>query len=140
MLIATLLLITQIIYFEQAPLAQHSKARAWLQTTCQILSCQLPLYRNLAEIKIPHSDFQRQTDQHYHLQFTLINEGHYPQNYPQLKLTLQNINNKNFATRIFPAKTYLNDSSLLKPNDLMALSLKIAQPTQTIGGYRLELL
>ena len=137
---AILILMAQISYFELSRFVQNPKTRAILQSTCQIFNCQLPIYRHLAEIKIAHSHFQAQANQHYHLQFTLMNESAYPQDFPQIKLTLQNFKGKSFASRVFPVNSYLTVQQLLKPDDLIAASLTIAQPNQAIGGYRLELL
>jgi hypothetical protein len=136
-----LLFLVQVYWIERDKLSQNPEQRVWLEKICRSLPCHLPAYKNLDEFEVLHSNFQLQ-DNHYLFQIILSNQADFKQPYPHLKLSLLDFNNHAFAERVFYPSEYLSTPSteLMAVSDVIEVNLKLALPTQTVGGYTFELI
>jgi predicted Zn finger-like uncharacterized protein len=137
-----LLLTGQIVYFEGYAFSQNPSIRPGLAKLCQLINCHIPDYKNLDEFTLLHSSFTPLPDQNYAFKIVMSNQAAFAQNYPNIKLTLLDYNEKAFAHRVFQPRDYLPEDSvatLMATDATTEISLKIAAPKTKVGGSTYEL-
>lgn len=139
-LVMLLVLAGQIIYFEGYRLSMFPKLRAGLETTCAIIGCRLPSYRNLDELTVSHSELLNRADRSYLFSAALSNQGLFPQVVPDLKLTLLGFNGQALAERVFVAGEYLDGPIVLAAEQTTEIRISIAAPLAKVGGYTFTLI
>jgi predicted Zn finger-like uncharacterized protein len=142
LLIGLLILIGQIIYFEGYALTQNPAGRPGLAKLCQLIKCQLPVYKNLDEFSILHGSFTPLPDQNYAFRLVMSNQSAFAHPYPNIKLTLFDYSGNAFAHRIFQPRDYLPEVAVaqsIAADAITEISLKIAAPETKIGGSTYEL-
>ena len=135
------LFLAQLYALKGDKLGQNPEQRIWLEKICQALSCHLPVYKNLDEFEILQGDFQLKKN-HYEFQTVLSNQAQFKQYYPRIKLVLLDFSGQIFAQRIFYPREYLGfePTQLMPAFETIEVNLKIALPTQKVGGYTFELI
>ncbi|MCK5926461.1 MAG: DUF3426 domain-containing protein, partial [Methylococcales bacterium] len=128
--------------FEKDTIIQNSQVRIWLEKICGSLKCELPTYKNNNDFEVMFGNFQQTKHQYYVFQAVVSNQGLFEQHYPHIKLNLLTISGKNFAQRVFTPKEYMGAgyNKLIAPSKTIEVSMKIAKPEQTVGGYSFELI
>lgn len=142
LVIGLLLLIGQIIYFEGYAFSQNSTARPALAKLCQLINCQLPVYKNPDEFTLLHSSFTPLPDQNYAFRVVMSNQAAFAQTYPNLKLSLLDYSGNAFAHRIFRPRDYLPEdavATLMAADAVTEINLKIAAPKAKVGGSTFDL-
>jgi predicted Zn finger-like uncharacterized protein len=141
-IIGTVLLMGQFLYFEGPALSQKPYFRLRAEKLCDRLNCRLPVYRNLDEFEILHRSFAALPDGDYIFKIVFSNQAAFQQSYPNIKLTLRNFAGQAFARRVLVPGDYLADPShkkTMEANATEEISLKIAAPQTKVGGYDFEL-
>ncbi|WKJ89335.1 zinc-ribbon and DUF3426 domain-containing protein [Methylomonas montana] len=136
----SLLLVAQIIYFEGLRLIMQPQLKAGLDAVCAAIPCRLPIYRNLDELAVFHSDLQIQADHSYLFTAAISNQALFTQAAPDLKLTLLSFNGQPLAERVFSAQQYLVGPSKLAADQIAEIRLAIVAPATIVGGYTFTLL
>lgn len=137
----TLLLISQFIYFEAYNLTQHPTTRPWLVKTCQLIGCQLPIYNNLNDFSVIQGSLNKADNNSYSFHAVISNQSRFSQELPKIKLKLSTLTGKIFAQRSFSAQEYKRTGNkFIAGNETIEVSLTIAAPDITIGGYSFELI
>lgn len=133
--------IAQIIYFEGNALNRQPQLRVGLQAICDRLNCRLPVYKNIDEWSVSHSDFRKLSDKNYILSAAITNQAAFPQAYPGLKLVLLNFSGQAIAERVFSGHHYAS-AAVLPANETAEINLSVVAPPglAQIGGYTLSLL
>ena len=136
------LLSFQIVYFEGQRISQKPDTRMQLEKVCRLLHCKLPVYRNLDEITVLQSSFERQSDKNYLFRVVIHNQAAFAQDYPDLQLSLLNGAGNIISQRIFYADDYvpIRKTPLLLANATLEIRLKIANLTSNVSGYRFDLM
>lgn len=134
------LLIGQFIYFERYRLSQNPALRPWLTQICRNLGCQLPDYKNVQEISILGGSLEARDSHSFRFKAVIVNQAHFSQPYPDVRLTLVNFTGEPFAERIFSAADYLPSTDQLPADESAEIILDIAAPHRKIGGYNFKLL
>lgn len=141
--IGSLILLGQIIYFESARAGQNAAYRPQLEKLCNWLGCQLADYENLAELTVLQGSFTPNADNTISFKAVINNQAAFKQHLPNIKLTLLDYNEQLFAQRIFAPKEYLpataSTSFSIAPDETVTASLTIAAPKTSIGGYNFDL-
>jgi len=143
LVIGLLLLIGQIVYFEGYAFTQNPAARPALAKLCQLINCQLPVYKNLDEFTLLHSSFTPMPDQNYAFRVVISNQANFSQTYPNIKLTLLDYSGNAFAHRVFQPRDYLPEDSVatvMAADAITEISLKIAAPKTKVGGSIFDLI
>ncbi|HEY5140996.1 MAG TPA: zinc-ribbon and DUF3426 domain-containing protein [Methylococcales bacterium] len=143
LVIGSLVLIGQIIYFEGYALSQNPAVRPGLVKLCRMINCQLPVYRNLDELSILHGSFTPLPDQNYAFRMVMSNQAAFAQTYPNIKLTLLDYSGNTFAHRFFKPRDYLPVdavASLMTADETIEISLKIAAPETKVSGSTFDLI
>jgi len=141
-----LVLLAQAAYFFRVGLAARLPGlKPSLISYCQILECSVPLPQETELIGIESSDLE--ADPVHENQITLSallrNRAPYAQAFPDLELTLNDIQDKPLARRIFRPTDYLtaaeNEKTGLQPHHEFGIKLHLNTTDLKPTGYRLAL-
>ena len=145
-LILALLFIAQTAYFFRVELAARFPAfKPALINYCGILKCIVPLPQRSDLIAIESSDIEADPSHEYQINLNALLRNHAPfaQAFPNLELTLNDVQDKPLARRIFRPKDYLPPSESqvagLQPDHELAIKLHLETQDLKPIGYRLVL-
>ena len=145
-LLLLLVLFAQAAYFFRVDLAARLPGlKPSLISYCQILECSVPLPQETELIGIESSDLEADPvhENQITLNALLRNRASYTQAFPDLELTLNDIQDKPLARRIFRPADYLpsaeNEKTGLQPNHEFSIKLHLNTTDLKPTGYRLAL-
>jgi predicted Zn finger-like uncharacterized protein len=142
-LVLLLTALAQSTYFLRTEIVTlYPKTKIHLVAACEKIGCSIDLPKHIDLIVIDDSDMQE--DAIYagliHLSSTLINQANFSQAYPNIELTLTNIDNIPKLRRIFKPNEYLpNHADILKglgAGEEVKVKLAITAQNEAIAGYR----
>lgn len=141
--ILLLLAVAQSIYFMRTEIAVYYPAlKPYLVQICVPLKCTVELPKKIEFIVIDDSDIQEDAEYKglMRLSSTLINQASFAQAYPNLELTLTDVEDKPKLRRKFTPKEYLpehtNISKGLAPNEEIKVRLAMTTAGEAVAGYR----
>lgn len=147
-LIAILLLIiavVQSVYFWRGDIAiYYPKLKPLLVQACEKLSCSIQLPKKIEFIIIDDSDMQEDANHAglIHFSSTLINQAGFIQTYPNIELTLTDIEDKPKLRRIFTPAEYLpkhtDVASGLPAGAEIKVNLALIVQDEPVAGYRIS--
>ena len=142
-----LVLLAQAAYFFRVDLAaQFPPLKPALVGYCRLLKCSVPLPRHASLMNIESSAIEADpTNQNQiTLNALLRNHASYAQAFPDLELTLNNVQDQALARRTFHPADYLPESeseaSGMLPNHELSIKLHLNTADIKPSGYRLVLL
>lgn len=142
----TFVLVLQAAYFFRVELAARMpNLKSALVALCQPLKCEVPLPRNTELMGIESSDLEADPahDNLITLHALLRNRAPYAQAFPSLELTLNDIDDKALARRVFRPADYLppveKEQNGLLPNHELVVKLHLDVTDLKPTGYRLVL-
>ena len=142
-LILVLIASIQTIYFLRDEIAiYYPNAKPFLVQACQKLSCSINLPRKIEFIVIDDSDMQEDAEYRGLVRFasTLINSGNHVVAYPNLELTLTDVEDKPVLRRIFKPNEYLpagtNIADGIQSSAETKIRLAVTTSDITVTGYR----
>lgn len=135
-----LILLFQIVFFEGDHLSRSPQLRRGLEALCALVSCQLPVYRNLDELAVSNASLQPRDNRSYQFVAALSNQGPFPQRAPKLKITLLGFNGQALAERVFAVDDYLVGPELPVAEQTAQIRLQLAAPLASVGGYTFTLI
>ncbi len=142
-LLLILIAVTQSIYFLREEIAiYYPNAKPYLLQACQQLSCNINLPKKIEFIVIDDSDMQEDAEHPGLVRFasTLINTGNHVIAYPNLELTLTDVEDKPVLRRIFkpdeylPAETNITDG--IQTGAETRIKLAVTTSDIAVAGYR----
>jgi len=143
LLLMVLLAVMQSVYFLRDEIAiYYPKAKPYLVQACQKLSCSINLPEKIESITIDDSDMQEDPDHPglVHFASTLINGGSHVLAYPNLELTLTDVEDKPVLRRIFKPNEYLpagtNIADGIQAGEESRIKLAITTSDIAVAGYR----
>jgi len=143
LLLMVLLAVMQSVYFLRDEIAiYYPKAKPYLVQACQKLSCSINLPEKIESITIDDSDMQEDPDHPglVHFASTLINGGSHVLAYPNLELTLTDVEDKPVLRRIFKPNEYLpagtNIADGIQAGEETRIKLAITTSDIAVAGYR----
>ena len=146
-LLMLLTLLAQTGYFFRVDLAAQLPAlKPALIDYCKMLKCSIPLPQNPDLISIESSALEADpaNENRITLDALLRNRAPYAQAYPDLELTLNDIQDQPLARRVFRPADYLpqteSELSGLLPNHELSIKLHLSTTGLKASGYRLVLL
>ncbi len=144
LVIASLLLAAQTMYFEGTAFSRNPTFRPSLEKLCSQLNCRLPAYKNPVEFTVLQGSLIVLPDRSQLFRAVIRNRAAFAQPYPNLELTLLDYAENPFARRIFRPQDYLPKAqaatSAMLPDATAAISLNIATPKTKVGGYTFKLI
>jgi predicted Zn finger-like uncharacterized protein len=142
-LVMVLLTCLSSIYFLRNEIAiYYPKLKPYLVSACQQISCRIELPKKIELIVIDDSDMQEDAEHSGLVRFSskLINTGSYLLQYPNLELTLTDVDDKPVLRRIFKPNEYLvadtNITDGFKAGEEVTINLAITTSDISVAGYR----
>lgn len=149
MLAVVLLLIIAIlqsIYFLRSTIAvNYPQFKPYLEEACRHLNCTVNLPQHLDLLTIDDSDMQESDDYQDVINFSslLINNATHAQAYPNIELTLTDIDDKPVLRKLVPPSDYLNSGvnivDGMAANEEVRINLAINVQNLSVAGYRVLL-
>lgn len=142
-LFAILTAIAQSLFFMRNEIAlYYPQLKPLLVQSCQVLNCKIQLPAQIEFIVIDDSDMQEDPERAGLIYFssTLINTGEHTVAYPDLELTLTDVDDNPVVRRIFKPAEYLpkntSQETGLNPNAEIKIKLAISVNESKVSGYR----
>ena len=143
-LILLLAAMAQTIYFLRTKIATYYPAtKVYLIQACEKIGCSIELPKKIDLIVIDDSDMQEDAEAIglIHLTSTLINQASFTQAYPNIELTLTDIEDSPKLRRIFKPNEYLlNHHDVAKglaAGEELKVKLAITAEGESVAGYRI---
>ena len=142
-IILFIIAIAQSVYFLRNEIAiYYPAAKPYLVKACEKIACTIELPKKIEFIIIDDSDIQEDAEHAglMRLSSTLINQAGFSQAYPNLELTLTDVEDKPKLRRIFKPQEYLPEhidiTRGLAPGEEMKIKLAMTTQGETVAGYR----
>lgn len=142
-LFAILTIIAQSLFFMRNEIAlYYPQFKPLLVRSCQVLNCKIQLPEEIELIVIDDSDMQEDPERAglIYLSSTLINTGDHTVAYPDLELTLTDVDDNPVIRRIFKPAEYLpkniSQETGLNPHAEIRVKLAISVDENKVSGYR----
>lgn len=150
LILAVLLLIVfallQSVYFLRSTIAaNYPQFKPYLQQACAYLNCKVNLPQHLDLLTIDDSDMQESDDYQDVINFSslLINNAPHAQAYPNIELTLTDIDDKPVLRKLVRPQEYLslNDNVIngITAREEIRIKLAINVQNLSVAGYRVLL-
>ncbi|WP_252176548.1 DUF3426 domain-containing protein [Endozoicomonas sp. 4G] len=145
-LILSITLAGQYIWFNKDQLSLDPRLRPALTLSCQYLKCSLPGLVDVNAIKSLQLHIRSHPKQSEGLvvDSVIINDAAFPQPWPKLELTFTDINGQPVASRRFRPREYLGGalagSREMPSGQPVRLSIEIVDPGNGASNYRLRFL
>lgn len=137
------LLFVQIVAAERAELAADARWRPWLESVCVHLRCDLPPWREPQRLQLlareigPHPS----APDALLVTATIRNPGPWRQAWPQLELSLSDLDGRALALRRFTATEYLGGApavDFLAADEAVLLRLELEDPGKLAVAFAFE--
>jgi len=131
-------------YLSRDNLAQHAEYRSWLTTMCHVVGCELPLFKDIANIEIINKDIRTHPSNPHTLlvRASFINNAVFPQQYPTLKVNLYDFNKIDVASRHFGPLDYLPKGTEIArgffSNSRIVVELEMLDADEAAVGYEIS--
>ncbi|WP_147653118.1 DUF3426 domain-containing protein [Vulcaniibacterium gelatinicum] len=138
-----LLLALQLLLAQRDALAAHARWRPLVAALCQALRCTLPPWREPAAFTMLH----REVRPHPRHPGTLLvnasfrNDARWPQPWPQLLLTLSDLDGRAVGARAFTAPEYLGAPPAqreIAPGQSAAVTLVVVEPAPDVVAFSFD--
>lgn len=136
----------QSIYFLRSTIAVHyPQFKPHLEQACDYLKCKVNLPKHLDLLTIDDSDMQESEDYLDVINFSslLINNAPHAQAYPNIELTLTDIDDKPVLRKLVPPQEYLNSGvnivDGMTAREEVRINLAINVQNLSVAGYRVLL-
>lgn len=137
--------ISQSVYFFRTEIAlYYPNIKPYLAMACEKIACSVDLPKKIEFIIIDDSDMQEDADYAglIHLSSTLINQAGFTQAYPNVELTLTDIEDKPKLRRIFKPIEYLPEqtdiAAGLAAGAEVKVKLALTATGEAVAGYRIS--
>jgi len=126
----------QFAYAKREWLLSNHQTRLWMDQICHFFQCQLPLSKDLAYMHLLSRDIRPHpsVSDALIISATLHNAAPFTQVFPEIEVTLSDLDDKILGKRRFRSADYISDPNLrengMAPNVSVALSLEIVEPAQ----------
>ena len=146
LLILLCIAIAQTVYFSRSNLAAfYPVTKPYLVKMCALLKCKISLPAHIEHIVIDDSDIQEDADYADLMRFssTLLNRAPFAQQFPNLELTLTDLDDEAKLRRVFTPREYLpsNVNALdgMTPGREFKIKLAIQAKNTVVSGYRVSI-
>ena len=139
------ILSAQLVLSQRAQLAEDPGLRPWLQRLCAAVHCDLPAFRDPAQIHLLTRDIQPHPSvpDALLISASFRNDANWPQAWPTLELSLSDLDGRLVALRRFTADEYLGQKAstqLLDAGQPVAIELELVDPGKQAIAYEFNFL
>ena len=139
-------LLAQIAYAERAILLDDAHVRPLLDRTCAVFGCHLPLRHDAVKLELLSRDIRPHPSVPNALivSATLRNDADFAQAFPEVEITLSDLDENRIAMRRFRPQEYIADSRSLAaglaPGATAALVFEVADPGKNAVAFEFKFL
>jgi hypothetical protein len=142
-LLLTATLVLQVLLADRARLAADAAWRPRLEALCGVFGCDLPPWREPAALRVTSREMRPHPSVPRALLVTasFSNEARFAQAWPQLELSLTDLDGQALGLRRFTPTEYLGSaprSERIAPGQSAIVSLEIADPGMRALAYRID--
>ena len=142
---AALVLSLQLVMSQRAQLSEDPGLRPWLQRLCDVVKCDLPAFRDPAQIHLLTRDVQPHPSvpDALLISASFRNDANWAQAWPTLELSLSDLDGRLVALRRFRADEYLGQtahSAVLEAGQPVAIELELVDPGKQAIAYEFNFL
>lgn len=139
----TVALLLQLLLADRAQLAGDARWRPWIAGTCALLRCSLPAWQEPAAFVL----LQRDVGPHparpgvLRVSATFRNDARWPQPWPDVLLTLSDLEGREAGARRFRADEYLGATPappLLQPGQVASFAMDVMEPAPRIVAFTFD--
>ena len=128
---------------ERDTLAADARWRPWLERSCETLPCTLPPWREPAAMQLMTRDVRPHPSVPGALLISASfrNQAQWAQPWPQLDLTLSDLNGQPIAQRQFQPDQYLGigaRESLIQPDQTASVTLEVRDPGKQAVAFEFD--
>lgn len=139
------LLIAQSLIAERHALAADARWRPWLERACSAFGCTLPVWHEPSTLHILTRDVRPHpsTPEALIISASFRNDARWAQLWPQLELTLSDINGQPIAHRRFAPAEYLghlHEAPLIQPGQSASIALEVRDPGKQAVAFEFSFL
>ena len=137
-------LVLQIGWLEREQILSTPLTRGWLEGLCGIVGCELPMRRDLDQIRLASRDIRPHPSVEGALLIdaTLHNQAGFRQPYPELEIRLSNLRGLPVASRRFLPSEYLERPGLIEegmgPRTLVPLVFEVVDPGEEAVAFEFD--
>jgi hypothetical protein len=137
------LLVLQVALADRERFAADARTRPWMERLCGVLACELPPWREPGAMQL----LARDVRPHPSVSDALIisasfrNDARWAQSWPELNLTLSDINGKAIAQRQFAPDEYLGLGArdlIIKSGQTASVTLEVTDPGKQAVAFEFE--
>jgi predicted Zn finger-like uncharacterized protein len=146
LLLLLLSAVLQTVYFLRAEISwRYPSSQVYLKLACKKIGCDIALAKQINLLLLDDTDLLEDEQRLglMYLSSSIVNQAEFSQAYPTIELTLTDIEDRVKYTRQFSPHEYLDneaDAKLgLAAGQSLKLTLPLANPDQSIAGYRVRL-
>ena len=146
LLLLLLSAVLQTVYFLRAEISwRYPSSQVYLKLACKKIGCDIALAKQINLLLLDDTDLLEDEQRLglMYLSSSIVNQAEFSQAYPTIELTLTDIEDRAKYTRQFSPHEYLDneaDAKLgLAAGQSLKLTLPLANPDQSIAGYRVRL-
>ena len=138
-----LLLVLQVLLADRARLAADADWRPRLERLCGLLHCTLPAWREPSALRVTSRDVRPHPSVPGALLITasFSNQARFAQAWPQLELTLTDLDGQSLGLRRFSPAEYLGSdprSERIAPGQSALVTLEVADPGMRALAFGIE--
>lgn len=143
-LLLSLLLAAQSIHAERERLAAHAAWRPWLERLCALTGCRLPPWHDPKALRLMARDVRPHPSVPAALLISASfrNEAPWAQPWPELELSLADLDGHAIARRRFPPQEYLGIAAaphaLIQPGQTASVVLEVRDPGKQAVAFEFE--
>lgn len=140
----TVLLALQWLLAERQALSNHPTWRPMLSSLCGVLRCQLPAWHEPDALRMLERDVRAvpASPGLLRVQARFRNEARWPQNWPQLHVTLSDASGRRLATRVFTPDEYQDakdGSPVIGAGQEAAIAFDVREPVGEVVSFTITL-
>jgi hypothetical protein len=138
-----MLLSAQIVLAQRAELARDPAWRPWLVRLCDQLGCSLPAWRDPGSLRLLARDVRPHPSvpDALTISASFRNDAPWPQAWPELQVSLADLDGNALALRRFSAEEYLGNvprSATLAPGQPVSATLEVQDPGKQAIAFAFE--
>ncbi|MCX7563114.1 DUF3426 domain-containing protein [Xanthomonadaceae bacterium XH05] len=137
------LLGVQCVYAEREALAADARWRPWLERACAVIGCALPAWHDPAAMQLMTRDVRPHPSvpDALLISASFRNDAPWPQHWPNLHLSLSDLNGQAIAQREFAPDQYLGMTArdlTIQPGQTASVTLEVRDPGKEAVAFEFD--
>jgi hypothetical protein len=139
-----LFLLVQVVLAQRVELAGNARWRPLITSTCALLRCEVPAWREPAAFTMLQRSVQPKAGTRgvLHVSASFRNDARWEQPWPTVLLTLSDMDGRQVGMRAFTPADYLGKDarSAIAPGQSATIQLDVVEPAQQVVAFTFDFL